>query len=289
MSKILKKITKKYKWLRFLNYKTTKLAVLSAALFGLCLSSGASFAKYRDENYGNGNAGIATMGDVVVTYYEEGVDPIIQLPKEGTAGDEGWHVFIATIKVQFFNVEVKQNFNITFKLGSIDNDKFSDTKQAEKTSFALKNSYGEEKANEITTYAKKSTDLPAEMLSIEDAQKVDKEYIALGEEFRTGWSQFPETAVSINTGYYGVEKVYSSDVVSADCKFDSDKWNKVTYVSDDSLKTEFTTKNEEVLPQNETTVFFYKILFFVDFTLSGKNINAEFSKIFYEINGWQVK
>ena len=48
MSNIIKKITKKYKWLRFLNYKTTKLAVLSAALFGLCLSSGASFDKYRE-------------------------------------------------------------------------------------------------------------------------------------------------------------------------------------------------------------------------------------------------
>ena len=68
MSNVLKKITKKYKWLRFLNYKTTKLAVLSAALFGLCLSSGASFAKYRDENYGGGNAGIATIKDVKVNY-----------------------------------------------------------------------------------------------------------------------------------------------------------------------------------------------------------------------------
>ena len=66
MSNIVKKITKKYKWLRFLNYKTTKLAVLSAALFGLCLSSGASFAKYRDENYGGGNAGAAKFGDAII-------------------------------------------------------------------------------------------------------------------------------------------------------------------------------------------------------------------------------
>ena len=68
MSNVLKKITKKYKWLRFLNYKTTKLAVLSAALFGLCLSSGASFAKYRDENYGGGNAGAAKFGGEIVSF-----------------------------------------------------------------------------------------------------------------------------------------------------------------------------------------------------------------------------
>ena len=47
---ILKKITNKYGFLRFLNRKTTKLFLLSATLVGLCLSSGYSFAKYREEN-----------------------------------------------------------------------------------------------------------------------------------------------------------------------------------------------------------------------------------------------
>ena len=65
---ILKRITKKYKSLRFLNKKATKLSILGVALIGLCLSSSYSFAKYRDENYGGGNAGAAKFDFGKITY-----------------------------------------------------------------------------------------------------------------------------------------------------------------------------------------------------------------------------
>ena len=112
MSKILKKITKKYKWLRFLNYKTTKLAVLSAALFGLCLSSGASFAKYRDENYGNGNAGVARLEYGQVTYNPS---PLKQ-PDENTDIEGGYHCFIASFKLNIYKSEIKVGYKLQLRI-----------------------------------------------------------------------------------------------------------------------------------------------------------------------------
>lgn len=109
MSKILKKIAKKYKWLRFLNYKTTKLAVLSAALFGLCLSSGHSFAKYRDENYGNGAAAAARFGITV--------EPVAETISLANA-NVGKYVFTANFKVSFKETEVKCSYNLKIKIGS---------------------------------------------------------------------------------------------------------------------------------------------------------------------------
>lgn len=112
MSNVLKKITKKYKWLRFLNYKTTKLAVLSAALFGLCLSSGHSFAKYRDENYGNGNAGAAKFDYGIVTY-----DPVtLKQPDENTDIEGGIHCFIASFKLTINESEVKTSYSLKLRI-----------------------------------------------------------------------------------------------------------------------------------------------------------------------------
>ena len=48
MFKSLKRVVKK---------KYIKLCLLAASLSGLMVSSGFSYAKYRNENYGNGNAG----------------------------------------------------------------------------------------------------------------------------------------------------------------------------------------------------------------------------------------
>lgn len=112
MSKILKKITKKYKWLRFLNYKTTKLAVLSAVLFGLCLSSGHSFAKYRDENYGNGNAGAAKFEYGFITY-----NPTpIQQPTDENNIKEGLHAFICDFYLEIPTVEVSISYSLNLRL-----------------------------------------------------------------------------------------------------------------------------------------------------------------------------
>ena len=120
MSNILKKITKKYKWLRFLNYKTTKLAVLSAALFGLCLSSGASFAKYRDENYGNGNAGIARIGDIEIN----DIDSVIKSPTSFTNLSTQIHSFIFGFSITYENFEVAASCGVNLRISPYENTDF---------------------------------------------------------------------------------------------------------------------------------------------------------------------
>ena len=278
MSNVLKKITKKYKWLRFLNYKTTKLAVLSAVLFGLCLSSGASFAKYRDENYGNGNAGIATMGGIVVTYTDGTIITTNQLPSTGTASETGWHAFIATIKVQFFNVELKQKFKMTFKLGNNENTSYADNAVPSSTSFALPNNVDNNVVSSISTYAKKSTDSKVERLSVAEAK---------GISFTT-WDKFNVDNIVKNKGYYGVDSSTNASIKSTELSFDT--WYDVSYPEDNSNKTSFTTIYHEVSPNYETTIYFYKILYFVNFGLNNttKEFIAEESKIFYQIEGEQV-
>ena len=285
MSNIIKKITKKYKWLRFLNYKTTKLAVLSAALFGLCLSSGASFAKYRDENYGNGNAGIATMGDVVVTYHEEGIDPTIQLPKLGSLGSEsGWHAFLATIKVQFFNVEVKYNFTMNFKISNQSNTKYSDASNVQHTSFALPNTVSNPSA--VTTYVKSSS----------TSEAVEKEVVtakaeSMNNEFKNGWEKFNINGnIENDTVYYAVEKSNNESEISSNLSFGTSSWHSQKLdVSTSGLTLSYTTVAETVLPSDVTTIYFYKMLFFVYFEATGNKVDTEMTKIFYELNGEQVQ
>lgn len=118
MSKILKKITKKYKWLRFLNYKTTKLAVLSAALFGLCLSSGASFAKYRDENYGGGDAGVVKFEYGTITPYSSP----IQEPQKFANTKGGIHVFPCEFKLEIPTVETSISYSVKLRLVNINEE-----------------------------------------------------------------------------------------------------------------------------------------------------------------------
>ena len=112
MSNVLKKITKKYKWLRFLNYKTTKLTVLSVALFGLCLSSGASFAKYRDENYGGGNAGAAKFeyGNIFYTPYTE------EQPQSKELLSQGVYVFVREFQLEIPVVEVSISYTVKLRM-----------------------------------------------------------------------------------------------------------------------------------------------------------------------------
>ena len=93
---ILKRITKKYKSLRFLNKKATKLSVLGFALVALCISSNYSFAKYRDENYGGGNAGTAKFGEANLTF-----NPVvIQTPSIMESKTHfGYYAILATFNV----------------------------------------------------------------------------------------------------------------------------------------------------------------------------------------------
>lgn len=119
MSNIARKITKKYKWLRFFNKKVTKLSVLGASLVGLCISTGASFAKYRNENYGNGAAGIATIGTADLNYY------MLRTEVLASVAEIGLYAFIANFDVYYSSAEVTRQVTIDLRLSNMNNVNFT--------------------------------------------------------------------------------------------------------------------------------------------------------------------
>ena len=93
--------------------KSFKLSLVFVSLIGMLASGGHSFAKYRDENYGNGNAGTAKFG-VKVSF-----DPAMISLKYLEEGDvTKWYVFIAKFNVSFEESEVKLAYDLNLKFGS---------------------------------------------------------------------------------------------------------------------------------------------------------------------------
>ena len=121
---ILKRITKKYMSLRFLNKKATKLSILGASLIGLCLSSGYSFAKYRDENYAGGSAGTAKFSNGIVSYQEK----TYSLANVSEANNNlGTYAFAANFSIDFSESEVALDYTLRIKFGESFNSPWTDT------------------------------------------------------------------------------------------------------------------------------------------------------------------
>ena len=102
MFKSLKRVVKK---------KYIKLCLLASSLVGLMVSSGFSYAKYRNENYGNGNAGAARF-NINVTNDTK----FIYLPDNLSGYESNHYAFLASICVDLSECEVNTSCNIYLKL-----------------------------------------------------------------------------------------------------------------------------------------------------------------------------
>ena len=101
--RVLKKLFRK---------KVVKLSLVGTSLFGLMISSGFSFAKYIDTNYGNGNAGAAKFGAKI-----NNTTKFIYLPTMGASTSPyGYYAFVADFCVDFSECEVKTKYNLGLKL-----------------------------------------------------------------------------------------------------------------------------------------------------------------------------
>ena len=94
--------------LRLFKKKSVKLSLVCLSLIGMLLSSGASFAKYRDENYGGGNAGAAKFGSWSV---QSNMAPI-NVPENAPTG---WYAFKADFSVLFTSGEVSRQYTLKIK------------------------------------------------------------------------------------------------------------------------------------------------------------------------------
>ena len=252
MSNVLKKITKKYKWLRFLNYKTTKLAVLSAALFGLCLSSGASFAKYRDENYGGGNAGAAKFEYGLVTF-----NPVsIQEPQNYNNTKGGTHVFGCEFQLEVPKVEVAFNYTIKLRLVARDVEKFDASNTGLTNTKFVDNSnndsfhyfYEDTSAQDVKEKIKTSTN----SLSIATGETVT---------YKTGhWYKGEKT--NLNVGY--------------------------SFKSSSEIEGDVITFDTGTVEAGTEFVKYFKILIFVNAIKSSSEWNIEDSQILYSYHVEQV-
>ena len=252
MSNILKKITKKYKWLRFLNYKTTKLAVLSVALFGLCLSSGHSFAKYRDENYGGGNAGAAKFDYGLITF-----NPVsIQEPQNFNNTKGGVHVFGCEFQLEIPKVEVSINYTIKLRLVARDVEKF------DASSSGLKNSSFIDSSN------KDSFHYFYEDTSAQEAKEKIK------------------TTTNILSTATGETVTYKSGEWYKGVKAASDA--KYSFESSNVIDGDVITFDTGTVKAGEELVKYYKILIFVNAIKSSSEWSIEDSQILYNYHVEQV-
>ena len=93
--------------------KSFKLSLVFLSLLGMLASGGHSFAKYRDENYGGGNAGAAKFGSWSITSSTVNV-------KFPDGAPTGYYAFIDSFTVSFTEGEVAREY--TLKVKGVDDD-----------------------------------------------------------------------------------------------------------------------------------------------------------------------
>ena len=232
VGKVIKKLVKK---------KVFKLGLTGASLIGLMISSGFSFAKYIDTNYGSGGAGAARFGAKVI--YEENS---IQLPNELNEYYEGVYAFITSFRVDFTECEVKCKYNINIKLSNENNSKYTDDSDLDITYFTLGSS------QTVYTFSSSSGSLEKE-----EAPSLN---------WNMGYSSF-----ATNTFYYAMSV------------------NNTTYNWYSYSSTNLYINSINNLTYDFTyDVYYFKVLYFVDFTEDSMSHGLENSKLFYYLDMEQV-
>lgn len=99
---ILKKLVRK---------KVVKLGLVGTSLLGLMISSGFSFAKYIDTNYGNGNAGTAKFDGGTITFVKT-----VYHQSSITSDDLGIYAHFAEFRLDFES-EVASEYSLEIKFG----------------------------------------------------------------------------------------------------------------------------------------------------------------------------
>ena len=242
---------KKYKGiLRLFKKKTFKLSVLGLALVGLLISSGTSFAKYKDENYGGGNAGAAKFGTWTITQSIVRVN----IPENR---QEGYYAFVADFNVTFSEGEVAREY--TLKVKAVDN-----TVTANETNF---NSAS--KANAIYYFLDSST------LNATTLVYTIKDNAVIGSDrnniigLLTEDSSFSTFNLDTIYSYEGEER---NNVMEGSWAGNS-KNNSSYY--DSSSDSVYLTSNHRV-NANESDKHLYKIIFFLNTNQISEESNFKF-------------
>ena len=100
--------------------KSFKLSLVFLSLVGMLASGGHSFAKYRDENYGSGNAGAAQFNYGEITFTNKSI-------KQPTLEENikaGVHAFVCEFQLVIPVTEVSFTYDVKLRLTAIDVNDF---------------------------------------------------------------------------------------------------------------------------------------------------------------------
>ena len=244
--------------LRLFKKKNFKLSLVVLSLVGLLASSGASFAKYRDENYGGGNAGTAKFGSWTIN---NAMDPI-NVPSDAS---KGWYAFKASFSISFTAGEVKRNYTLKIKDVDISStaDNFNSLAVSGALSFFLPASPGT-----IRTITR-STNSNGEVIST--VQNSGVENILLSRS---------DISFTSNNIYMMYEETHGSNITGS-------PW-RVHPVSDtiyDSTTDSIILTNDHVIEPNDADTHNYYLIYFIQIDPS-KDLND--IKFIYSLDVKQV-
>lgn len=230
--------------------KSFKLSLVFLSLVGMLASGGHSFAKYRDENHGNGNAGAARFG-IELVYYPK----TISTKDIRSTNKLGYYAFVASFYVSFEECEVKTKYSLSLKLGNGDSATWTNPGTLNRTSFL----FPDTQSHPFALVEQDDNSFLADTDSTAVASLLNK----------------PGFAVKKNTPYYA-EGVSSGGSIN------------YTWKDDKTLDgNTFPIVTEKLANPNERQ--YYQILFFTDIELNNVNkVNVEDISILYNINAEQV-
>ena len=227
--------------LRLLKKKAFKLSTLGVSLVGLLVSSGISFAKYIDTNYGGGNAGAAKFGSWHVTSSTTPIDVPNNAP-------DGWYAFLATFSITFSESEVSREY--TFKVKNVKSSEeannYDDASVSSSSSFYLNSNskiytITSTESNGNVTYSYKDSDVEKTLTENGGLTfTANNIYMKCEETHGSNITGSPWKAYSINdTNYYDKENealILAYDHVIAPDEFDYHSYYLIYFVKIEKSK-----------------------------------------------------
>ena len=241
--------------------KSFKLSLVFLSLLGMLASGGHSFAKYRDENYGGGNAGTAkfNFGEIIP------VNRTIRQPTDKNELEQGRHLFEREFRLVIDEPEVSISYNVQLRLVSQDVTNFTAPSSGlSRTSF-ISNSI----ANEFYYF------------KVNSEEKIVTEQASLQEILGTS------VEYSVGYWYYAVGTVQEDNSIT----YEWNKSNEFVYDINGNLTgaIPFDSGNVEA---GDSLIKYFKIAIFVDSQIistgnNQKSWSAENSKLMYNLSATQ--
>ena len=247
--------------------KSFKLSLVFLSLLGMLASGGHSFAKYRDENYGGGNAGAAKFDFGKITFTNKSI-------KQPTIKDNikaGVHAFVCEFQLEIPETEVSFTYDVKLRLTAMDiNDFDAEDVKLDHTKFV-----SDIDGNDVLFY----------VFDEDNNGVVKTNQKTIAEVTETNNTDKP-MSYSKDYWYYAVGEESNGSI-----KYTWDKSNVFDKDKDNNL-TDIISFDSGSVKAGESLIKYFKIVIFVDAEIKSIGNNqlswdAENSKILYSLHAIQ--